>query len=690
MRSLTRLLPPPRLVHMVFPGGWRDLGGKKLLRQKKWSEAASYYAKWVKRYPGNSLLLERLAGLQNRLGELDSSESNFRILAIKHPRISRYVSGLVDVLKKKERFSDAFSLLDEFLSRNPQSSRVAEELGIMLAERGEWKKAKTYFHRSFSSKIPSSPSSTKFLDYCVRYEDHEEILRFNHFPRQFLQIQKCFTEVEGFDYAHWYELRQTSATVFRNKALYLADRDSPNVHVVDGCRVTIGNPDKFDRTLHVYGPCHVYGLFYNDKHTLPSCMQAHYNAKAEERVRVVNMGDPGPSSVSMLKLMASDLGENDILVFFSTNLFKPLLDVSEVEKEVETFEAIQTLCHARGILFYVVHLPFSIANKYWRKTQKKLIREEVYPLSVSRAAAIIQTNRMLRDEMLSRRGIKFYDTMGGVERLFGNAAIFFDEFHFSPKALSHLAGLVCDFILANPYIPEKTSNDNVKGRINSAIKDLGNIAKSIYGDRNEIRRWLESVRCPAYDGMNSVGAVVVNCNPFTWGHYHLISQAVAQVEGLYVFVVQEDLSFFPFEDRISLVREGLAEFGDRVHVVPSGKFIISSFSFAGYFTKERQVSPPDSTTDVLLFGAVIAPELNISTRFVGEEPNCATTRSYNETMAQLLPPIGIELSVIPRIGIDAIPISATTVRKCLADGDFSKIAELVPETTLKYLHNRFA
>ena len=54
----------------------------------------------------------------------------------------------------------------------------------------------------------------------------------------------------------------------------------------------------------------------------------------------------------------------------------------------------------------------------------------------------------------------------------------------------------------------------------------------------------------------NVGAIVMNCNPFTLGHLYLIEYAAKEVDQLFIFVVEEDASFFSFDDRIMLVREG--------------------------------------------------------------------------------------------------------------------------------------
>ena len=203
-----------------------------------------------------------------------------------------------------------------------------------------------------------------------------------------------------------------------------------------------------------------------------------------------------------------------------------------------------------------------------------------------------------------------------------------------------------------------------------------------------IRSWITETYDADISNRKNVGAIVMNCNPFTLGHRYLVEKALESVEALYLFVVEEDLSQFSFADRLMLVREGVREFGDRVKVVPSGKFIISSFSFAGYFTKAVEITPPDSTTDVLIFASMIAPALNIRTRFVGEEPTCMVTRSYNERMLLLLPDMGCAVKVIPRKEISGTAISASRVRAALKANDMQSIKALVPNTTYDYLVKR--
>jgi len=180
----------------------------------------------------------------------------------------------------------------------------------------------------------------------------------------------------------------------------------------------------------------------------------------------------------------------------------------------------------------------------------------------------------------------------------------------------------------------------------------------------------------------------MNCNPFTLGHRYLVEYAAAQVVKLYIFVVEEDKSEFPFADRIELVRLGVKDLSN-VEVLPSGKFIISQQTFSGYFNKaELQDVAVDSSRDVEIFGREIAPTLGITIRFAGEEPNDTVTRQYNETMKKILPRYGVEFREIPRKTLGDEVISASSVRAALKRGDFDKIKQLVPDTTLLYLRGR--
>lgn len=182
-----------------------------------------------------------------------------------------------------------------------------------------------------------------------------------------------------------------------------------------------------------------------------------------------------------------------------------------------------------------------------------------------------------------------------------------------------------------------------------------------------------------------VGAIVMNCNPFTKGHRYLIEIAATQVDYLYVFVVEEDKSVFPFEDRLHMVLAGTNDI-ENVLVIPSGEYIISQKTFEQYFNKDQVEIVEDMDYDVRIFGEVVAKEFNITVRFVGEEPFDKVTCKYNETMKKILPDYGIDVEEIPRVSnAEGEIISASKVRKYLQEGNRKELQSMLPTTTLDYL-----
>lgn len=187
-----------------------------------------------------------------------------------------------------------------------------------------------------------------------------------------------------------------------------------------------------------------------------------------------------------------------------------------------------------------------------------------------------------------------------------------------------------------------------------------------------------------------VGAVVVNCNPFTLGHRYLLETASSRCDTCHVFVVQEDRSVFPFEVRYALVRKGTRDLKNLV-LHRGGSYIISSATFPSYFLKEPgAVVDIHARFDVMLFGGHIAAVLGITRRFVGDEPYCRVTNRYNEIMAELLPRYGMELEIVPRLEKGGAAVSASSVRKLLAADALEDVKKLVPPSTWEYLRSKEA
>lgn len=190
---------------------------------------------------------------------------------------------------------------------------------------------------------------------------------------------------------------------------------------------------------------------------------------------------------------------------------------------------------------------------------------------------------------------------------------------------------------------------------------------------------------------NKIGSVVMNANPFTKGHQHLLQYAASQCDWLHVFVVNENVSLFPFDVRLLLVKEGSKHLKN-VTVHASSAYIISRATFPTYFLKDNdKIDYAYMGIDLLIFRNYIAPALNITYRFVGTEPYSQITNAYNTSMRYWLqdkdvsPYPVVTLVEIQRILEGEDIISASLVRKLLADEQYEEVKRLVPETTWNYL-----
>ncbi len=189
-----------------------------------------------------------------------------------------------------------------------------------------------------------------------------------------------------------------------------------------------------------------------------------------------------------------------------------------------------------------------------------------------------------------------------------------------------------------------------------------------------------------------IGAIVLNANPFTKGHLALIETAARQCSLLHLFVVSENVSVFPTAVRKRLVAEGTAHL-KRLILHETDSYLVSAATFPSYFLKEESpITEIQAALDARLFRFHIARALNISVRFVGEEPFSPTTAAYNEAMcktfaspADSAPPI--DLQIMPRVRCDGAPIAASTVRHLLAAGNLDSVEKMVPPTTMRFLRS---
>ncbi len=203
--------------------------------------------------------------------------------------------------------------------------------------------------------------------------------------------------------------------------------------------------------------------------------------------------------------------------------------------------------------------------------------------------------------------------------------------------------------------------------------------------RDGIRDFIATL--PEYSSCGRVGALVMNCNPFTLGHRYLAEIAARECERVFIFVLSEEGGAFTAYDRYEMVRAGVADL-ENVTVLQTGPYLISQATFPTYFLPDREsAADAQCMLDIEIFAKYYAPRMSITHRYVGSEPYSQLTDKYNSALRDNLPKKGIEVIEVPRLCAGGRAISASEARRKIAEGCLSELSELLPKTTIDYLSN---
>ncbi len=312
------------------------------------------------------------------------------------------------------------------------------------------------------------------------------------------------------------------------------------------------------------------------------------------------------------------------------------------------------------------------------------------------------------EELLAREGIKkdrnlehicaVFDSNLNViatGSAFGNTLRCFavSSEHRGENLLSLIMGhlLEWEFLRGNDHVFLYTKPDSAKFFKNLGFYEIAQVDYSLVfmeNKRNGFSSYLGKLSKLRFDqGVSS--CIVMNANPFTKGHRYLIEHACSVCDHLHLFVVSEDSSLVPYTTRLKLIEEGTADLNN-IKIHESGSYIISNATFPSYFLKDdEEAMKIHAKLDVQLFKS-IAKTLDIKVRFVGMEPSSVVTGIYNQVLCEELSKSAIELDIVPRLEIDGIAVSASSVRKAIFENDYDTVKRLVPETTYKYLISKEA
>lgn len=473
--------------------------------------------------------------------------------------------------------------------------------------------------------------------------------------------------------------QEIDPTSYKNRPIALhngyfvnAAFNSKDDEYVSGFRKTARQPEKFDNRIHVLGPSHVLAWDMPLEEIYCSRLQNKLNENRgafDKTYAVKNLGVNGSNTANFfLCLLDQKIDAGDIVI-----LHNHLYSL----QSMKCMDEIYKFCLASNAeLFIFNHADLSTLENHHKHDlphldqycyQKSTLHFDSYTKNQDRLEFITE---------LRKKGIRAFDILDCIDNQ--EQSIFRDRSHLNAYGHQLLAEYIYD------KLSTRQAYDASDMYEKCILKNIGDIRVSTLSRAQNVQ-WLQKIPRIREHASDIVGSIVMNCNPFTLGHKHIITKALEKVDKLYIFAVQEDKSYFTFEERYAMIRDGVKELGSRVCVVPSGKLIISSTTFPDYFCKDSVDYEPDTTTDILIFGSTVAPALGIQVRLFGEEPYCKVTATYHQQLARLLPICGILTIQIPRLEQAGTAISASGVRRILKKRKFSQLARLVPPTTMPYL-----
>lgn len=503
-------------------------------------------------------------------------------------------------------------------------------------------------------------------------------------------------EYNSMFYGHEQKVYSDLEPYYENGVVKIMDFESDSFNIKDGKRITINNEYKKYNSINkikIFGDSRFFSIESIDEYTIQSILQK----KIGKKYTVQNCALQYLKLYTMYEqIKAEKLNCGDIVVLNNVLLVKPnSVEYKKFTSKQSLYIYMNEVLRIKKYLdelsvhFIFVWLP-SVKELSNPIGYEKVILEALEYSGENSEYYIPDFEYFNYDISSCNSELETFCNYSGITlcNLFADfdkkqESIYIDKVHISSRGNEIIATKI-EEIVNNIYDYE---NDVYSNYVEDC-RTYGNreFFKLIFS-KGTIRQYVNELEKLSKYNSDNAGAIVMNANPFTKGHQFLVEQAVEQVDHLYVFVLEEDKSFFKFKDRFELVKKGTKHLKN-VTVLPSGKAIISSITMPGYFTKETDSSQRlDASSDIAIFGNLIAPACKITKRFVGDEPFCKVTEQYNEQMKLSLNEFGIELVIINRHTTleDNDIISATKVRKLLNEKDFDTLKKYVPDSTFSFL-----
>lgn len=157
----------------------------------------------------------------------------------------------------------------------------------------------------------------------------------------------------------------------------------------------------------------------------------------------------------------------------------------------------------------------------------------------------------------------------------------------------------------------------------------------LYMERNNLQKEMDS---------SIKGAMALLADPFTDRHKRAVEVALQEVDILYLFLSEDSNLKHTLEERMQIAKEVLGDWGNRVVVVPAGKYLYTKKISRGI--RKQRFCDEDMEYDCDIFGEIFGRFMGISYRFVMSELDNPVERKYRDICMDVLPRFGIKVEEV--------------------------------------------
>lgn len=156
---------------------------------------------------------------------------------------------------------------------------------------------------------------------------------------------------------------------------------------------------------------------------------------------------------------------------------------------------------------------------------------------------------------------------------------------------------------------------------------------------SEVLLYMERHNLLQEDAAVSRGAMALLADPFTGRHRKAVESALRKVDRLFLFLSEDSNLEFSLKERMRMATDALKDFGNRVVVVPAGKYLFSKKISRGI--RKQRFCDNDMEYDCDIFGEIFGGLMGIRYRFVMSELENPVERKYMDTCMDILPRFGV-------------------------------------------------